>query len=180
MTSTRFVPVAGFVIVYGNALIFNDYSLTWARPTGKFRAVRFKSESMDALRDIVEFQSDAFAPALPEEAQVNPGVYGAELAYWLCKELFRRGVVTSYPESEDWGWFIDYSTDDGAEFSVHCSNVDGEKNRWQLSLRRFARKMFGRDKPPYDKAARLVAAIRDAVHSVAKPENVSWRWDDAG
>ena len=64
---------------------------------------------MTRIVDIVDFHSDAFAPVLPEDSQVNPEVYGAELAFWLCTELAKRGVVTSYPEYEDWGWYIDTS-----------------------------------------------------------------------
>lgn len=134
---------------------------------------------MDTIRDIVEFQSDAFTPVLPEASQVNPGVYGAELAFWLSTELARRGVATTYPQSEDWGWFIEYFTDSGSEFSIHCGNIEASKDRWLLSLRRHARKMFGRDKPPYDEAAQLIAAIKEAVHCAAEPGNISWRWHDA-
>ena len=120
---------------------------------------------MDPLQDIVEFRTDRFAPILPEDSQVNPQVYGAELAYWLASELAKRGVVTSYPIAEDWGWFVEYHTDAGSEFAVHCINVDGAKDHWLLSLRRFGRKMFGRDKPPYSDAARLVDAIRALVEN---------------
>src|SRR5450830_1540935 len=98
---------------------------------------------MTTLRDIVQFESKDLAPVLPEERQVNPNVYGAELAYWLCMELAKRGVVTSYPNEEDWGWFIEFLPGNGAEFAIHCSNVDGRRDRWLLSLRRHARKMFG-------------------------------------
>jgi hypothetical protein len=116
--------------------------------------------SMGALRDIAEFRSSRFAPVLPEDSQVNPEVYGAELAFWLSSELAKRGVVTSYPNSEDWGWYIEYYTAGGSEFAVHCGNVGGAKDHWLLSLRRYGRKMFGRDKPPYEEAAPLIAGIR--------------------
>jgi hypothetical protein len=105
---------------------------------------------MNALRDIARFKSARFSPVLPEDCQLNPQVYGAELAYWLCTELARRGVATSYPNSEDWGWFIEYLPQSGSEFAVHCGNVDGAQDQWLLSLRRHARKVFGRDKPPYE------------------------------
>ena len=36
---------------------------------------------MTTLIDIAEFHSARLAPVLPEESQVNPQVYGAELAY---------------------------------------------------------------------------------------------------
>jgi hypothetical protein len=60
---------------------------------------------MEAALDIATFVSDQFVPFLPEESQVNPEVYGAELAWWLASELARRNVFTSYPEYEDWGWY---------------------------------------------------------------------------
>ena len=132
---------------------------------------------METVRDIVRFRSTLFEPALPEGCQVNPCVYGAELAFWLCTELARRGVATGYPNAEDWGWFIEYLPESGSEFAVHCGNVDGERNFWLLSLRRHARKMFGRDKPPYEEASTLVAGIRAAVTEAANASNVEWLYD---
>lgn len=41
----------------------------------------------------VNFYSDLFKPFLPEDSQVNPVCYGAELAWWLAprgKGLFGR------------------------------------------------------------------------------------------
>lgn len=129
---------------------------------------------MEAVEDIVEFASDRFAPVLPEDSQVNPGVYGAELAYWLCTELAKRGVVTSYPNSEDWGWYVEYVTASGSEFAVHCYNADGEKNRWLLALHRYGRKMFGRDKAPHADAAALVEGIRVLVATDGAVRDVKW------
>lgn len=37
------------------------------------------------MKTSVAFDSDLFQPFLPESAQVNPKVYGAELAFWLSK-----------------------------------------------------------------------------------------------
>ncbi|NYE60008.1 hypothetical protein FHW58_001160 [Duganella sp. 1224] len=134
---------------------------------------------MDTLKDIVEFRSIQFAPLLPDEAQVNPGVYGAELAFWLSTFLAGLGVITSYPQHEDWGWYVDYTTDSGAEFAIHCGNVDGSKDQWLLSLRPIPRKMFGRDKPPFADAAKLIAGIRTAVGALNSASEVVWHWDNA-
>src|SRR5687767_7728831 len=120
---------------------------------------------MESIHDIVEFRSQRFSPILPEDSQVNPHVYGAELAYWLCAELASRGVVTSYPVAEDWGWLIEYSADTGSEFAVHCGNVEGARDHWLLSLRRYGRKMFGRDKPPPSDAASLIEGIKALVEN---------------
>ena len=134
---------------------------------------------MSELRDIAEFRSKRFSPVLPEDSQVNPQVYGAELAFWLCTELAKHGVVTSYPNSEDWGWFIEYFPGSGSEFAVHCGNVGGENDHWLLSLRRYARKMFGRDKPPYEEALPLIEGIRNALRGDGISD-VRWLYDTHG
>ena len=133
---------------------------------------------MTDLVDIAEFSSAEFAPALPEECQVNPEVYGAELAFWLCQALARAGVATSYPQSEDWGWYIEYQNESGSEFAVHCGNVEGSDSRWLLSLRRFGRKAFGRDKPPYSDAAVLVAAIKGCLESDESVTALRWAYSE--
>ena len=53
------------------------------------------------------FQSDRFRPYLPDDCQVNPNVLGFELADWLSRELAKRGTITSYPNYEDWHWFLE-------------------------------------------------------------------------
>lgn len=131
---------------------------------------------MAELRDLVAFRSDQFAPVLPEECQVNPGVYGAELAFWLSQELARAGIPTSYPSSEDWGWLIEYLPDSGSEFAVCCRNVGDARDHWLLSLRRFPRKLFGRDKPSYSEIIVLVQGIRALLCTTASVTDVTWRW----
>ena len=132
---------------------------------------------MSELRDIVEFTSELFSPVLPEDSQVNPEVYGAELAYWLCVELAKRGIVTSYPSNEDWGWYIEYLPPSGSEFAVHCGNVGGARNQWLLSLRRHGKKLFGRDKPPYAEAQPLIASIKDLIESENRISGVQWIYE---
>ena len=129
------------------------------------------------LVDIVQFSSSAFEPFLPEEAQVNPGVYGAELALWLCARLAARGVYTSYPEYEDWGWYLEYSLASGCEFSVHCGNIAGSRGGWAIRLQRFPRKLFGRDKPPFSEASVLVDAIRDVLSNEPDITDLKWLYE---
>jgi hypothetical protein len=74
----------------------------------------------------VEFTSVKFLPALPEDCQGNPGVYGFELAWWLAQALAKRGVVTSYPLGEDWGWLIEYISSNETEFTIGCSSLADE------------------------------------------------------
>jgi hypothetical protein len=71
----------------------------------------------------IEFSSAKFLPTLPAECQSSPGVYGFELALWLAQALGRRGVVTSYPVPEDWGWLIEYALPDGPNFMIGCCST---------------------------------------------------------
>lgn len=130
----------------------------------------------DDLIDLVQLKSNRFAPILPDESQVNEGVYGAELAYWLAQSLASRGVITSYPEHEDWGWYLDYATVEGFEFAIHCGNIDGKDDLWLLSIRRYPRKMFGRDKPSFEKASVLIDAIREVLSEAEIPTQ-NWHTD---
>jgi hypothetical protein len=69
----------------------------------------------------IEFSTRRFAPYLPENSQVNPGTYGFELAHWLSTELAKRGVITSYPSPEDWGWMLEY-VEGEIEIAIGCSS----------------------------------------------------------
>ena len=100
----------------------------------------------------VAFTSALFRPLLPEAAQVNPGCYGAELAWWLCRRLMAEGVATSYPDFEDWGWFVEYVVDDH-EFWLCCANEAGSPTRWRVHLKAHAKGPFGRNRAPLAAAA---------------------------
>lgn len=90
----------------------------------------------------IEFTSDRFLPALPEACQANPGAYGFELAWWLARALAARGVPTSYPLGEDWGWLIERSDEQEREFSIGCASIAeegegyaGKPLRWSVFVR---------------------------------------------
>lgn len=93
----------------------------------------------------VEFESDLFVPFLPDESQVNPGIYGAELAFWLSRKLSGHDIVTTYPASEDWGWFLEYFVD-GYEYTLCCSNIGDVPLRWRCFLRSQSLGLFSRKK----------------------------------
>jgi hypothetical protein len=122
----------------------------------------------------VDFDSKMFSPFLPDEAQVNPEVYGAELAYWLSGQLAQRGTPTSYPQYEDWGWFIEYTTEDDYEYWLCCANKDGAQDKWRCYLQPKAKSLFGRNKAPAEGAERLMHALRSVLREEPGISNVTW------
>ncbi len=91
----------------------------------------------------IEFNSTEFHPYLPEDCQVNPGAYGFELALWLSQTLMAKGIITGYPVSEDWGWFIEYVETDN-EFMIGCSSLaecgEGYKTNalaWRVFIKQY-------------------------------------------
>lgn len=126
-----------------------------------------------------EFESAIFLPVLPEESQANPGVYGFELALWLAQVLSRKGLATSYPVGEDWGWFID-CRDGRDEWLVECASVcgmgDGYRGQpvsWAIVVKsakpRFLR-MWRKARSPSEVETTLVAAIGSALTA----ERIEW------
>jgi hypothetical protein len=78
----------------------------------------------------IEFSSTQFQPYLPESCQVNPGVYGFELACWLSRALADAGFATSYPCNEDWGWYIEYVEGEAAYLiGCGCEAAEGDGYR---------------------------------------------------
>lgn len=122
----------------------------------------------------VDFDSKMFSPFLPDEAQVNPEVYGAELAFWLSRQLAQRGTPTSYPQYEDWGWFIEYTTGDDYEYWLCCANTDGAQDKWRCYLQPKAKSLFGRNKAPAEGAETLMHALRSVLKEEPGISNVTW------
>ena len=122
----------------------------------------------------VTFRSESFRPYLPEDCQVNPGRYGAELAAWLSRELAERGVVTSYPNFEDWGWFLEYITEAGEEYWLCCGNVEGEADRWTCFLEPKGRGLFGAKKAPARNAGALLDGLAQLLAAAPEVRDVEW------
>lgn len=120
------------------------------------------------------FSSVLFKPFLPDACQVNPQVYGAELAYWLARQLALKGVATSYPNCEDWGWFLEYITNAGDEYWLCCSNVCGEDGRWLCYLNPKAKKWFGLGKAKVENAQPLLVALKAVLVESAEISDIVW------
>jgi hypothetical protein len=122
----------------------------------------------------VEFDSALFKPFLPDDRQVNPGRFGAELSFWLSRKLAERGLPTSYPNYEDWGWFIEFSNERGEEYWLCCSNMDGADDKWRCFLDPKARGAFGRHRASVEGAQPLLRMVRVVLEAETAIQNVVW------
>lgn len=121
----------------------------------------------------VSFKSDIFKPFLPEDSQVNPQVYGAELSFWLSKKLAEKNIITSYPESEDWGWYIEFIVGDN-EYRFCCGNIDGSFSEWHCFLEPYGKGLFGRQKAPIELAKPLIDSVRKILEETADIKEIQW------
>ena len=127
---------------------------------------------MSAVREIARFRSPRFLPVLPEASQLAPGVYGAELAFWLAEKLARRGIATSYPRAGERCWVLEFQAEAGAAFRLRCANIDGSDQHWHLALEGAGAA------PPFEAARPLVNAIRFVLYRAAPREAIAWRYPD--
>jgi hypothetical protein len=115
----------------------------------------------------IEFSTDRFQPFLPEACQVNSDLYGFELAAWLAEGLAAKGVVTSYPHAEAWGWFLEYLSEAGQEITIGCASV-GPTLGFPTAWRVFARQR----RKPVKAGADASPLLTDAILSVLLAEGI--------
>lgn len=125
------------------------------------------------MKTSVDFECENFQPYLPEDMQVNPNVYGAELAYWLSEKLAGKGFFCGYPQSEDWGWFLEYFSGEDC-FWLCCSNSDIEGKAWRCFLRPKSKSFFSLKKTPVDVAEPLLGALRELLEETSTIRNIEW------
>lgn len=121
----------------------------------------------------VDFESDMFKPFLPEDSQVNPNVYGMELAFWLSKSLAMKNVITSYPEYEDWGWYLEYFSG-GNEYMLCCSNLDKNGNQWRCHIRGQPTSFLNRNRAPIEMAKPLLDALKSVLEETEGISKIEW------
>ncbi|WP_218418477.1 hypothetical protein [Alteromonas lipotrueae] len=121
----------------------------------------------------VVFKTELFQPFLPEDSQVIPKVYGAELAYWLAKELAGQGIYTSYPEYEDWGWFIEFIVEDN-EYWLCCGNFEDEENMWKCFLKRHSKGLFKKTLASLEPVIPLLNAVRLLLEETPEISSIEW------
>lgn len=130
------------------------------------------------MKDSVRFSSESFRPLLPESSQVNPGRYGAELAWWLAGELVRAGLPTSYPENEDWGWFLEWQAPGGEAFQLCCGNVEGSSEDWLCFVQPVRQGLLA-GAPPLRAARPLLDTLARVLDQEPAIHDITWVERDA-
>lgn len=80
------------------------------------------------------FKSTRFRPFRPEDQQVNPGVYGEELARWLAVRLTETEGTRPRVDYEDWAWLVELSVANGHAW-IFCANEYGSDDVWMIDVR---------------------------------------------
>lgn len=122
------------------------------------------------------FKSKVFEPILSDEFQVNPETYGAELAWWLCTQLSKTNHKVHYPNSEDWGWYLEYTTEDGSghEYWLCCSNLIDEEGLWRVYLAPQSKGFFPRTTAPIEEAKGLMDELNRILTTADIIETLEW------
>jgi hypothetical protein len=80
------------------------------------------------------FESTRFRPLRPEDEQVNPGVYGEELARWLAARLAESEGTQPRVDYEDWAWLVEVAVGKGHAW-ICCANEYGSDDVWMIDVR---------------------------------------------
>jgi len=72
------------------------------------------------------FTSSKFEVEPGEDQEINPGIYGRQLARWLKDRLEERGYVVEAIVNEDWGRCLICSRDPFMLW-VGCANITGDE-----------------------------------------------------
>ena len=126
------------------------------------------------MRTHVHFRSQLFRPVKPDDEQINPGVYGEELATWVREHIGAHGLPAQDHFGEDWGWMVVFGSDFPAW--IGCGNVNGETDHW-LCFCAVHRGVLDRllRRPPETAALhRTVRALASLLGSEPRITDVEW------
>jgi len=117
----------------------------------------------------VLFCSDRFNLSEPREYFINDCCFGDDVARWLADLLQSRGLTTTEPDQEDWGWYFDVCFAESRYFVGIGGAPDEEvsasnQGQWRLIVekhRTLRQKLSGSNKLRDDDA--FVGVLKDIV-----------------
>jgi len=75
------------------------------------------------------FRTGCFNLSRVSEHFINPCCFGEDLAAWLQNKLADRGVLSSEPGQEDWGWYLRAKRGDDSYLLAVSGNSDKGTNQ---------------------------------------------------
>jgi hypothetical protein len=127
----------------------------------------------------VRFRSKIFKPLRPEEEQVNPGVYGEELACWLSEHLTDTAGIKPRVDFEDFAWLVELPFGDGTAW-LFCTNEYGSDELWMIDVREAPRLLGWLRRPKLQ--PEVLFELCSTVHAIlgAEPSISEIEWVATG
>ena len=106
------------------------------------------------MAHVVSFRSSKFDVSAETPNPINP-IAGQSVLTWLRGELAKAHYTATEPGTEDWGWYIDVTGNDGSYLVGASADADGSTAdvEWVIQVHKhqsFADKMLGRNKMAAD------------------------------
>src|ERR1700683_2257094 len=83
------------------------------------------------------FKTDRFNLSKVGEHFINPCCFGEDLAVWLQGILVERGIQTSAPGQEDWGWHLKARLGNDSYFLAMSGNSENgatDFGEWRIMV----------------------------------------------
>ncbi len=127
------------------------------------------------MAHILSFRTRKFDVTAETPNPINP-IAGQSVLRWLQAELSTAGYTATEPATEDWGWYIDVTSNDGSYLVGASADADGSAPdvEWVIQVHRhrsMSDKVFGRNKMAADDS--LVAMIERIVRGDPQISDVS-------
>ena len=127
------------------------------------------------MAHVVSFSTGKFDVSTETPNPINP-IAGQSVLKWLRAELVKAQYTATEPDTEDWGWYIDVTGNDGSYLVGASADADGSTPDvdWVIQVhkhRSFTDKVFGRNKMVADDS--LAALIERIVRADPQISDVS-------
>ena len=106
------------------------------------------------MAHIVSFRTNKFDVSAETPNPINP-IAGQSVLIILRAELAKAQYTATEPDTEDWGWYIDVTGNDGSYLVGASADADGSTTdvEWVIQVHRhrsLTDKLFGRNKMVVD------------------------------
>lgn len=127
------------------------------------------------MAHLISFRSRKFDVMAETPNPTNP-IAGQSVLRWLRAELGKAQYVATEPDTEDWGWYIDVTGNDGSYLVGASADADGStpEVEWVIQVhkhRSMKDKLLGRNTMAMDDA--LVALIERILRGDSQISEVS-------